>query len=222
MSGFYRCPECGDLFLFRPDPCPTCTSRQRQKQRATRAKEKRGSYDLTGQIAAAEFWQLLRWYPCCPCCGKPWSQLGSLPAQDHIIPISRGGPNTTANLQPLCQSCNLWKSDHLICFNEAVPGQAKALPQRLWPNVRHWFSQVDSCVDSCADQQLDWLNPRDPCTGGRVSEQVVQQLTYPLASPAQLQAETLRLTQAAILAATASGSPSGLEEPQVNPNRESI
>lgn len=76
MSSPYCCPECGDGLLFRPDPCPTCASRQRQKQQAAPAGEKRSSYDLTGRVAAAEFWQLLRWYPCCPCCGKPWSKVG--------------------------------------------------------------------------------------------------------------------------------------------------
>ncbi|MFQ3614038.1 MAG: HNH endonuclease signature motif containing protein [Cyanobacteriota bacterium] len=201
MSGFYRCPECGDPFLFQPDPCPTCAARQRRKQRATRAKEKRGSYDLTGQIAAGEFWQLLRWYPCCPCCGKPWPQVGSLPAQDHVIPISRGGPNTTANLQPLCQSCNLWKSDHLICFDAAVPGQAKALPPRLWPHVQPWLTLQQRQPDS--PQQLDWLDIKDPLNP---DPPVLQHLAYPLASPAQLQAETLRLTQAAMQASTDWGS----------------
>ncbi|MFS8856667.1 HNH endonuclease [Synechococcus sp. H55.7] len=206
MSSPYRCPECGDEFLFRPDPCPTCASRQRQKQRAARAKEKRGSYDLTGQVAAAEFWQLLRWYPCCPCCGRPWSQVGSAPVQDHIIPLSRGGPNTAANLQPLCPACNGWKADFLIYFDRAVPGQVRPLPQHLWPSFRRWLrltganrgvEDVHSILSSPCERQLDWLDPSLDLGGGD-RPHVVQQLAYPLASPAQLQAETLRLTLVAI------------------------
>ncbi|PYU86412.1 MAG: hypothetical protein DMG08_29850 [Acidobacteria bacterium] len=32
---------------------------------------------------------------------------------DHIIPISKGGATTTANLQLLCRSCNLGKRNYI-------------------------------------------------------------------------------------------------------------
>ena len=33
---------------------------------------------------------------------------------DHIIPVSRGGGNTAANIQLLCQNCNKLKSNRLL------------------------------------------------------------------------------------------------------------
>jgi 5-methylcytosine-specific restriction endonuclease McrA len=35
---------------------------------------------------------------------------------DHVIPLSRGGGNTVANLQPLCGDCNCWKGTKTIDF----------------------------------------------------------------------------------------------------------
>lgn len=40
-------------------------------------------------------------------------QSRSLLEYDHIIPISRGGATSYANLQILCRSCNRHKSDHI-------------------------------------------------------------------------------------------------------------
>lgn len=34
--------------------------------------------------------------------------------RDHIAPISKGGDNTLANMQPLCRSCNLEKGNRYV------------------------------------------------------------------------------------------------------------
>ena len=132
----YTCPACHDTFLFQPQHCPTCSAQVGKQQRSARARERRASYDTKGKVAEAEFWQLLRLYPCCPCCGTSWSRTEGAIARDHIIPLSRGGPNELANLQPLCQACNLAKSDRLIYFSRAMPGRPAPLPPTLWPLFR--------------------------------------------------------------------------------------
>ncbi|MGA2121530.1 MAG: HNH endonuclease [Methanoregula sp.] len=48
----------------------------------------------------------------CVFCGKnPSTDFGTKLHIDHIIPFSKGGKSTLENLQTLCDSCNLGKSD---------------------------------------------------------------------------------------------------------------
>ncbi len=51
-------------------------------------------------------WPALRaWFgECCLCCGA----VRRIEA-DHVIPLAKGGPDTLANLQPLCRFCNASK-----------------------------------------------------------------------------------------------------------------
>ncbi len=51
----------------------------------------------------------------CVFCGKsPATDLGTKLHIDHIIPFSKGGKNGIENLQTLCFTCNLGKSDSLL------------------------------------------------------------------------------------------------------------
>lgn len=45
----------------------------------------------------------------CFWCGFPSNRL----EQDHIIPLSRGGPHTASNIVPACRSCNASKNDKM-------------------------------------------------------------------------------------------------------------
>lgn len=62
----------------------------------------------------AEEWLALcnRYDQRCLCCGRSDVNLTA----DHVIPISRGGDNWIANIQPLCLSCNTSKGTKIIDY----------------------------------------------------------------------------------------------------------
>lgn len=65
-----------------------------------------------GRFTLTEWQQLCAFYDHrCLCCGerKPLSP-------DHVIPVSKGGPNTINNIQPLCETCNKSKSNKTIDY----------------------------------------------------------------------------------------------------------
>ncbi|MEN9252484.1 MAG: HNH endonuclease [Thermostichales cyanobacterium BF3_bins_165] len=175
-----NCPRCGDLLLLA-GYCPRCGEQDQRRGQRRRRQERRAGYDVNHRIDGQEFRQLQRWYPHCPCCGRPWQQIPEPVCQDHIIPLSRGGPNHSGNLQPLCSLCNTWKGDHVIFFDPRQPGYAQALPGRL----REVFLSLE--------HYLPQAFPPDPQLTLELAE-LTAQPSYPHASPAALQAITLRLT----------------------------
>jgi len=49
----------------------------------------------------------------CQKCGVG-TETGAMLEVDHITPVSRGGTNDPHNLQTLCRTCNLAKSNHIV------------------------------------------------------------------------------------------------------------
>jgi len=170
----YHCPHCQQAFLTSFSPCPGCASQQTKRGRSQRARERRVNYDPVGQIDPDEFWQVWRLYPVCPCCGGAWGGRDTI-SLDHIVPLSRGGPNTGENVQPLCLPCNLWKSDHIIYFARAFVGRVASVPPSLWSYLP---------PPSRPTAQLDLLTvPVDVAA------------RYPRATAHQLEQATLTLTR---------------------------
>lgn len=84
---------------------------------------------------ASRFWRgVLLQDPCVYCGGTPMGL-------DHILPLSKGGPNGWENRAPACQQCDLDKSDQpLLVFlrrHWLKPRQLKHQPKRLRLDARH-------------------------------------------------------------------------------------
>lgn len=86
--------------------CKDCNRHVFAQRRRARLAAVGGSY------TTAEWQRLLAEYDHCPGCRRAWVDIpppaggGAVITVDHIIAIAAGGPNTIANIQPLCYSCN--------------------------------------------------------------------------------------------------------------------
>lgn len=79
-----------------------------------RSRDARRAYGFlgAGSFTRTEWARVLAENPLCPGCGTAWSD-SVKPTVDHVTPISKGGPNTIDNIQPLCKPCNCAKNDKM-------------------------------------------------------------------------------------------------------------
>lgn len=120
-----ECPGCGGVFcpIWTPTAI-TCSRRcqgrvHRWRRRALEAK-------AVGTFTWSEFMRVAQkfGYRCAYCGVKP----GQLDP-DHVVPLSRGGLNSTTNLLPACNQCNGDKRD-LLLDEWAVDRERRGLPGR--------------------------------------------------------------------------------------------
>jgi 5-methylcytosine-specific restriction endonuclease McrA len=69
-------------------------------------RQKRRARHVGGTLTAEQWAWLVKRCGGCLCCGRSDVKL----TPDHVIPLSRGGPNDLWNIQPLCASCNSRKN----------------------------------------------------------------------------------------------------------------
>ena len=79
----------------------------RQYAATTRARKRK----VPGNLTYAEWHQILETFDgCCAYCLQPSVSL----TQDHVIPLSRGGEHSLANVVPACRRCNGVKKDRSL------------------------------------------------------------------------------------------------------------
>lgn len=89
---------------------PDRNKAQWQKRRAAEAQAE-------GSFSAQEWRALCEYHGNkCLACGRPGSH-ETLTA-DHVVPLSKGGSNYIANIQPLCGPCNFRKATKTIDYRE--------------------------------------------------------------------------------------------------------
>lgn len=121
-----ECPGCGCMFspLYTPNMV-TCS--KRCGRRVHRWKRKAREAEAIGSFTWSAFMRIAQRFDfCCAYCGD---RPGALDP-DHVVPLSRGGINSTANLLPACRMCNGQKRN-LLLAEWAEERAAKNLPPRV-------------------------------------------------------------------------------------------
>lgn len=130
---YIRCASC-DRTMIQPATYPGaylrayCSAACRGRAKRTR---RRGREATTyGEWRWSDFMRIAaRFNYCCAYCGTKPDSLDP----DHVIPVSRGGSNTTSNLLPACRPCNSHKRDLLL-----GEWQAERERKQLPPVMTHW------------------------------------------------------------------------------------
>jgi 5-methylcytosine-specific restriction endonuclease McrA len=136
--------------MFTPLYTPTAiTCSKRCSRRVHRWRRKASERNAPGTFTWSEFMRLARRFDyCCAYCGDKPGQL----EPDHVIPLSRGGSNSTTNLLPSCHACNTDKSANFL-DEWAESRERRSLPPRAtnWaPEDRRYWHLTDAMLQRSA------------------------------------------------------------------------
>lgn len=95
------------LYLKHRDYANTPRGREVKNEALRRYRARRQGALKQGSVLTANDWQhlLVKFGYRCAWCGVRFSD-EIRPEQDHVVPVSKGGPHTLGNIVPACRSCN--------------------------------------------------------------------------------------------------------------------
>lgn len=132
-----ECPGCACWFTPLYTPKAICCS-QRCVRRVHRWRRNAAERNAIGTFTWSQFMAIARRFDyCCAYCGEKPGRLDP----DHVVPLSRGGINSTTNLLPSCHPCNGDKRD-LLLDEWALDRERRGRPPRAtsWApdDKRYW------------------------------------------------------------------------------------
>lgn len=137
MTKVIECPVCGEGFTntfttIAVHCSPRCSRKAGKLRRRVR---EAGSY---GDWRWSDFMRVARRFDyCCAYCGEKPERLDP----DHVVPLSKGGPNIIGNLLPTCAQCNAEK-------NARTPAE--------WETWRAQQGQPPRCTSWAPDDRRYW------------------------------------------------------------------
>lgn len=141
------CDDCGKTYT--PGTTVQLYYGRRCARRVGRRARRAAVHRAFGSFKWTEVMHLfLKFDRCCAYCDQP---VEGQPDPDHVIPLSRGGANTVANLLPSCRSCNTDKRD--LSLSEWVVSRAsRGLPpvRTEWSADDHRYWHLTSVLSRAA------------------------------------------------------------------------
>lgn len=114
-----KCPECGSPVLgVQSRYCSTTCQRADHDRRQTVLRKARERNAVRERVDPMVVFRRDGWV--CRLCGRPTLPLyrgtnhPEAPELDHVVPLSRGGPHLSSNLQCAHRACNLRKSNRMV------------------------------------------------------------------------------------------------------------
>ena len=107
-----RCKECDKIYRtenkIRDHEAYRIYYIQKKKEMITYNQSQRAKrYNLDANLTVNEWVECIEYFKCrCAYCGKYTTKLH----QDHVVPVSKGGPYNRYNIVPACRNCNTNKN----------------------------------------------------------------------------------------------------------------